>query len=34
LLFRPGINWMILGLFVILGIADNWVSFRKPKNNE
>jgi len=31
LLFRPGINTAILVLLVFLGIAENWVSFRMPK---
>jgi hypothetical protein len=31
LLFRPGINAAILVLLVFLGIAENWVSFRTPK---
>jgi len=31
MLFRPGVNIAILGLLVILGIAENWVPFRKPK---
>jgi len=31
LLFRPGINTAILVLLVFLGIAENWVSFRTPK---
>jgi len=31
MLFRPGANIAILGLLVILGIAENWVPFRKPK---
>jgi hypothetical protein len=31
LLFTPGINMAVLGLLVILGIAENWVPFRAPK---
>jgi hypothetical protein len=31
LLFRPGVNKVILGLLVLLGIAENWVPFRAPK---
>jgi hypothetical protein len=30
-LFRPGINTVILVLLVLLGIAENWVSFRTRK---
>jgi hypothetical protein len=33
LLMRPGINAVILGLIVLLGIAENWVPFRAPKPN-
>jgi len=31
LFFRSGINLAVLGLLVLLGIADNWVSFRTPR---
>jgi len=31
LFFKSGINLAILGLLIILGIADNWVLFRNPK---
>jgi len=31
LLFRPGTNTAMLVLLVFLGIAENWVSFRMPK---
>jgi hypothetical protein len=31
LLFTPGINMALLGLLVVLGIAENWVPFRVPK---
>jgi uncharacterized protein YybS (DUF2232 family) len=31
LLFTFGINAIILGLIILLGIVENWVSFRKPK---
>lgn len=31
LLFRPGINIAILGLLVLLGVMENWVPFRAPK---
>ena len=31
LFFRPTINFVILGLLVLLGIAENWVPFRAPK---
>ena len=31
LLFRPGVNAVILCLLVLLGIAENWVPFRAPK---
>jgi hypothetical protein len=31
LLFIPGINMAVLGLLVVLGIAENWVPFRAPK---
>ena len=31
LLFRPVINAVLLGTVVLLGIAENWVSFRKPR---
>jgi hypothetical protein len=31
LLFSFGINAIILGLVILLGIAENWVSFRMPK---
>jgi uncharacterized protein YybS (DUF2232 family) len=30
LLFSFGINAIILGLVILLGIAENWVSFRRP----
>jgi hypothetical protein len=30
LLFRPVINVVLLGTVILLGIAENWVSFRKP----
>jgi hypothetical protein len=30
LLFIFGINAIILGLIILLGIAENWVSFRRP----
>jgi uncharacterized protein YybS (DUF2232 family) len=33
LLFSVGINAIILGLIILLGIAENWVSFRKPKTS-
>jgi hypothetical protein len=31
LLFTPGVNAVVLGLLVLLGIAENWVPFRAPK---
>jgi hypothetical protein len=31
LLFSPGINAVLLGIIVLLGIAENWVSFRALK---
>ncbi|MCL1928717.1 MAG: YybS family protein [Treponema sp.] len=31
LLFRPGINIAVLGLLVLLGVMENWVPFRVPK---
>ena len=31
LFFRPGINVVLLSILVLLGIAENWVSFRPPK---
>jgi uncharacterized membrane protein len=33
LLFSFGINAIILGLVILLGIAENWVSFRRPKTS-
>jgi hypothetical protein len=33
LLFSPGINAVLLGGIVLLGIAENWVPFRAPKSN-
>ena len=33
LLFSPGINAILFGGVVLLGIAENWVSFRAPKSN-
>jgi uncharacterized protein YybS (DUF2232 family) len=33
LLFSFGINAIILGLIILLGIAENWVSFRRPKTS-
>jgi hypothetical protein len=33
LFFSVGINAIILGLSILLGIAENWVSFRKPKTS-
>jgi len=33
LLFSPGINAVLLGGVVLLGIAENWVPFRAPKTN-
>jgi hypothetical protein len=33
LLFSPGINTVLLGGLVLLGIVENWVSFRAPKIN-
>jgi hypothetical protein len=29
----PGINAVLLGVLVLLGIAENWVPFRAPKTN-
>ncbi|MDR1278219.1 MAG: YybS family protein [Treponema sp.] len=31
LIFSPGINALLLGVLVLLGIAENWVPFRAPK---
>jgi hypothetical protein len=31
LIFSPGINAVLLGLLILLGIVDNWASFRTPK---
>jgi len=31
LFFRPGVNQVLAGLLVLLGIAENWVPFRVPK---
>jgi hypothetical protein len=31
LFFTPGVNAAVLGLLVLLGIAENWVPFRAPK---
>ena len=31
LLFRPGVNLAVLGLLVLLGIAENWIPFRTSK---
>jgi hypothetical protein len=31
LLFRPGLYMAILGLLVLLGITENWASFRTPR---
>ncbi|MDR0622952.1 MAG: YybS family protein [Treponema sp.] len=33
LIFSPGINAVVLGGLVLLGIAENWVSFRAPKSD-
>jgi hypothetical protein len=33
LFFIFGINAIILGLIILLGIAENWVSFRSPKTS-
>ncbi|MDR2259058.1 MAG: YybS family protein [Treponema sp.] len=33
LIFSPGINAVVLGGLVLLGIAENWVPFRAPKSN-
>jgi hypothetical protein len=33
MLFIFGINAIILGLIILLGIAENWVSFRSPKTS-
>ncbi|MCL2319727.1 MAG: YybS family protein [Treponema sp.] len=33
LLFSPGINAVLLGGIVLLGIAENWVPLRVPKTN-
>jgi hypothetical protein len=33
LIFSPGINALVLGGLVLLGIAENWVPFRAPKSN-
>jgi len=33
LLFSPGINAVLLGGVVLLGIAENWAPFRAPKTN-
>ncbi|MCL2067193.1 MAG: YybS family protein [Treponema sp.] len=32
-IFSPGINTVALAAVVLLGIAENWVPFRAPKNN-
>jgi hypothetical protein len=31
LIFSPGINAVLLGLVILLGIAENWAPFRAPK---
>ena len=31
LFFKPGVNAVLLGLLVLLGVAENWVPFRAPK---
>jgi hypothetical protein len=33
LIFSPGINALVLGALVLLGIAENWVPFRAPKSD-
>ncbi|MDR2486094.1 MAG: DUF2232 domain-containing protein [Treponema sp.] len=33
LIFSPGINAAVLGLLILLGIAENWVPFRAPKSD-
>jgi hypothetical protein len=33
LIFSPGINALVLGVLVFLGIAENWVPFRAPKSD-
>lgn len=33
LIFSPGINVFVLGVLVLLGIAENWVPFRVPKSD-
>jgi len=33
MIFSPGINAVFLGGVVLLGIAENWASFRAPKQN-
>ncbi|MCL2382046.1 MAG: YybS family protein [Treponema sp.] len=33
LVFSPGINVVLIGGVVLLGIAENWVPFRAPKSN-
>jgi hypothetical protein len=32
LLFSPGINMVVFGILLLLGIAENWVSLRTPVN--
>jgi hypothetical protein len=31
MIFSPGINAVLLGALILLGIAENWVPFRAPK---
>ncbi|MDR0562538.1 MAG: YybS family protein [Spirochaetaceae bacterium] len=33
LIFSPGINVVVLGLLVLLGIAEHWAPFRAPKTD-
>jgi hypothetical protein len=33
MIFSPGINAVLLGIIVILGIAENWAPFRAPKKD-
>jgi hypothetical protein len=32
-ILSPGINAILLGVLILLGIAENWVPFRAPKTN-